>query len=212
MPSNDYLPSNDTDLAGWTQNFLTVANANLVTLGLIAGDVTPVSTEKSTFDAAITSNIAKQAEAKAATQKKSTVKTSLNSKIRVLVRKIQANPAVPPELKAQLGINVGDAIPSSIMPQQPLDLMANPSASGVNKLQWNRNGNPFGTVFIIETQDKATSPWAFAGTTTKATFDHNGQIPGRTLFYRVIAQRNDTLSQPSEVVVVYGGTTPVAPV
>ena len=205
MPNKDYLPTKDTDLQAWTQNFLTVANANLAPLGLVAGDVTPVSTDKTSFDAAITNNNTKQAEAKAATLQKNTVKTNLSGKIRILVRKIQANPAVLPQLKAQLGITVGDAVPTPLVPQQPTELVAMPDASGVNKLQWNRNGNPFGTTFIIESQENVSLPWFFAGTTTKATFEHSGQIPGKMLFYRVKAQRNEQISEPSNVAVVYSG-------
>ena len=205
MPNKDYLPTKDTDLQAWTQNFLAVANANLAPLGLVAGDVTPVSTDKTSFDTAITNNNTKQAEAKAATQQKNTVKTNMSTKIRVLVRKIQANPAVLPQLKAQLGINNGDTVPTPLLPQQPIELVANPSASGVNKLQWNRNGNPFGTTFIIESQENVALPWIFAGTTTKSKFEHTGQIPGKMLFYRVKAQRNEHLSEPSNVAVVYAG-------
>ena len=41
------------------------------------------------------------------------------------------------------------------------------------------------------------------GTTTKAPFEHTGQIPCKMLFYRVKAQRNELLSEPSNVAVVY---------
>jgi len=212
MLNKDYLPTKDTDLQAWTQNFLTVANANLVPLGVVAGDVTPVSTDKTSFDTAITNNNTKQAEAKAATQQKNTTRTNMSTKIRVLVHKIQANPAVLPQLKAQLGITVGDAVPTPLVPKQPTELVAMPDASGVNKLQWNRNGNPFGTTFIMEYQENVSLPWLFAGTTTKATFEHSGQIPGKMLFYRVKAQRNELLSEPSNVAVVYANrTNPVPP-
>ena len=205
MPNKDFLPTKDADLQSWTQNFITVANANLASLGIIAGDVTPVSTDKTSFDTSITNNNTKQAEAKAATQQKNTVKANLSTKIRVLVRKIQANPLVLPQLKAQLGITVGDSVPTPLIPQQPTELVANPTASGVNKLQWNRNENPFGTTFIIEVQENIGLPWIFAGTTSKSTFEHTGQIPGRMLFYRVKAQRNEQLSESSNVAVVYAG-------
>jgi hypothetical protein len=35
----DYLPTKDKYLQAWTQNFLTIANANLAALGLIAADL-----------------------------------------------------------------------------------------------------------------------------------------------------------------------------
>ncbi len=94
MSHKGYLPAKDTELQAWTQNFLTAANANLVSLGMVAGDVTSVSTDKTSFDIAVVDNNAKQAAAKAAVQKKNTVKSNLGAKIRVLVRKIQAKPTV----------------------------------------------------------------------------------------------------------------------
>jgi hypothetical protein len=203
MATTDYLPAKDSDLQSWTQNFLTVANANLVALGLVAADTTPITSEKGSYDTAITNNNTKQAEAKAATQQKSTVKSNLTTKVRILVRKIQANPAVLPQLKAQLGITVGDGGLTPIVPQQPMELIADPAASGVNKLQWNRNNNPYGIVFVVEYQLNVTESWQFAGTTTKSTFEHIGQVPGRMLFYRVKAQKNELVSEPSNVAVVY---------
>ncbi len=35
-----------------------------------------------------------------------------------------------------------------------------------------------------------------------ANFEHTGQIPCKMLFYRVIAQRNEQISEPSNMAVV----------
>ncbi|MCG3127243.1 MAG: hypothetical protein CHACPFDD_02101 [Phycisphaerae bacterium] len=37
--ANDYIPRGDADFNGWLANFVTYANANLVNLGLVAGDM-----------------------------------------------------------------------------------------------------------------------------------------------------------------------------
>ncbi|MCX6154129.1 MAG: hypothetical protein NT007_08215, partial [Candidatus Kapabacteria bacterium] len=153
MTGTSYLPAKDADLQAWATNFLTVTNANLTTLGLIAGDVTPTSTDKTNLDTAITNNVTKQAEAKAAAELKRTDRKKFETSVRILVRKIQANPSVSSQLKAQLGINVRDSNPSPVNPIPPTDLLANPNPNGTNKLSWNRNGNPQGTIFIIEMQD-----------------------------------------------------------
>ncbi|MCX6154175.1 MAG: hypothetical protein NT007_08445, partial [Candidatus Kapabacteria bacterium] len=97
---------------------------------------------------------------------------------------------------------------SPVNPIPPTDLLANPNPNGTNKLSWNRNGNPQGTIFIIEMQDRPGFPWVLIGTTTKTTYDHQGQMPGITKYYRVRAQRNDTTTEPSNEAIVYPGGAP----
>lgn len=120
-----------------------------------------------------------------------------------MVRKIQANPSVTSDLKKKLGITAKDTNPSPINPIAPKDLLANPNANGTNKLSWDRNGNPQGTIFIIEAQEQPGLPWTFVGTTTKSVYEHTNQTPGKTLYYRVRAQRTDVTSEPSNDAVVY---------
>lgn len=205
MAGKSYLPTKDSDLQFWAANFLTVANANLAALGLVADDLKNVTTDKTSFDTAVTNNKAKQAEAKSAAENKKNARKKFETDTRLLVRKIQANPAVPTDLKKKLGITVKDASPSPTNPITPTELLVNPNANGTNKLSWNRNGNPQGTIFIIESQEKPGMPWTLIGTTTKASFDHTKQTPGKTQYYRVCAQRTDLISQPSSEVVVYPG-------
>ena len=50
MPTADYVPQKDGDLVPWTENFIAVANANLPALGLIAGDITALTTKKSDYE------------------------------------------------------------------------------------------------------------------------------------------------------------------
>ena len=50
MANPDYLPNKDGDLVPWTENFIAVANANLPALGLIAGDITALTTKKSHYE------------------------------------------------------------------------------------------------------------------------------------------------------------------
>jgi hypothetical protein len=39
----DYIPAPDAEFHAWQQNFVTYANANLAALGLVAGDMTPIT-------------------------------------------------------------------------------------------------------------------------------------------------------------------------
>lgn len=49
----DYIPDTDADYSDWLHNFTTYANANLAALGLVAADVTPLTSASTNFDAAI---------------------------------------------------------------------------------------------------------------------------------------------------------------
>lgn len=207
MVGKSYLPAKDSDLQFWATNFIKVATDNLATLGLVAADLTNVSADKSNLDASISNNKTKMAEAKAATENKRNVRKKFEADARIVVRKIQANPAVPSDLKAKLGITVKDSHPSPLNPISPKDAMVNPNVNGINKITWDRNTNPQGTIFIIEAQEKPGDPWLQIGTTSKSYFEHLYQLPGKTKYYRVRAQRNDTTSEPSNETVVYPSGT-----
>ena len=90
MPYKDYIPQKDTIYRDWLANFLTVANANLATLGLTDTDIKPLQVEKPLFDDAITNAETLQAQAKAATEKKNNVRKSSETKARAIVKRIQA--------------------------------------------------------------------------------------------------------------------------
>ena len=45
MPIKDYIPQKETQYQDWLGNFLTVANANLATLGFVAADITLLQTD-----------------------------------------------------------------------------------------------------------------------------------------------------------------------
>ena len=81
----DYIPRSDNDFLAWTQNFDTYANAHFVELGLIIGDMTPISTGLADFDAKMTANVTAQQAAQSARQDKNDSRDSLESAIRVLV-------------------------------------------------------------------------------------------------------------------------------
>ena len=205
MAGKSYLPTKDSDLQFWATNFLKVATDNLAALGLVAADLTNVTSGKGSFDGAVTNNKTKQAEAKSAAENKKNARKKFEIDTRLLVRKIQANPAVASDLKKKLGITVKDANPSPTNPIAPKDLLANPNANGTNKLSWDRNSNPQGTIFLIEAQEKPGMPWVLVGTTTKSAFEHTKQTPGKSQYYRVRAQRTDVTSESSNEAVVYAG-------
>jgi hypothetical protein len=150
----------------------------------------------------LNSAIAKQAESKAATEAKNIQKSVLVDNIRVLARQIQARPGVPENIKAQLGLNVPDPTPTPSNPMPPKDLSAEIAAAGLCSLKWNRNTNPQGTIFLIESSINPDTGWHIIGTTTKTTYETLLPEPVGHNFFRCKAQRGDLVSEVSNVAVV----------
>jgi len=171
MPNKNYLPTKDSGLQAWTQNFLIVANANLDTLGLAAPNITTITSKKTDYSTTLNTAIAKQAESKAVTEAKNISKSGLLSNIRVLARQILARPGVPDNLKELLELNVPCPTPTPSNPQQPTELNASIGLEGHYILKWNRNGNPQGTIFLIESSINPDTGWHIIGTTTKTTYE-----------------------------------------
>lgn len=102
----DYLPGPDADYQAWVTNFVTYANANLAALGLVAADMTPVTTNQTLFNTNFAGHIAAKNAAQAAKQSKDESRSGLTAAIRPLVRRLQASSVVSDAEKASLGITV----------------------------------------------------------------------------------------------------------
>lgn len=202
MINRDFIPKKEGDLVPWTENFINVANANLATLGLIAGDITSLTTKKNDYVTKLNTAIAKQAESKAATEAKNITKSDLVKNIRQYAKQIQARTMVPNNLKEQLGLKVKDNNPSPINPVPPSDLSAVSTLNGITKIKWNRNNNHPSTIFIVEKKDNNTNEWIIVGNTTKTNFETTSTGPLGTNFYRVKAQKGEMISESSNIVVV----------
>ncbi len=102
----DYIPTSDADYSDWLHQFVTYANANLAVLGLVAADVTPLTSASTDFDAAITANDAAVAQAQGTTATKGTKRSVAEGITRPLVAQIQAHPGVTDAQRNSLGITV----------------------------------------------------------------------------------------------------------
>ncbi len=202
MATSDFIPSKEGDIVPWTENFITVANANLATLGLIASDITTITTKKTDYSTKLNASIAKQAEAKASTDTKNISKSSLVTNIRVLAKQIQAKPGVSNSIKELLGLTVPSPTPSPTNPVPPLNLTGSIVAGGNASIKWSRSNNPDRTTYLIELSNNYGSGWAIVGTSTKLTYELRLINAIGANFIRVRAQRNNITSDPSNVIIM----------
>lgn len=186
----------------WTENFIAVATTNTVILGLVASDLTGLTTKKSDYLTGLNNAIVMQAEVKAATDNKNINRTALKDNFRVLVRQIQANPGVPDNIKFHLGLKDPDPVPTPTGPFPQKDTTIETVAIYLYRVKWNRNGNPQGVIFLIESAAQLIGPWHILGTTTKTTFDTNFSNPAGPTFFRVKAQKGDLIRKAGNVVAV----------
>ena len=178
MP-NDFLPAKDAELGPWLANFLTVANANLTTLGLVAADITPITSGTAAYNLAYTGVESAKAAMKSAVTGKDTGRKTITTAVRALVRKIQGNPNVTPQLKSALGINPRTTHAVLVSPVAPSNLMVSGSSNGVNSLDWKSNGNHPGTVYLVEAAFGASTNFVGITGVTATRFDHEGQVPAQ---------------------------------
>lgn len=106
----DYIPSSDTNFLAWAQNFSTYAADHFGELGILLADTAPVVTAVTAYDTALTANITKQNDARAAKIAKDTARDTLEAAVRSLVRRLQASPQVDDTERAALGITVPDLL------------------------------------------------------------------------------------------------------
>ena len=202
MISKDYFPKKEGEVVPWIENFVQVATANAAALGLGTVDITALKTMNGDLAGKINAAIAKQSEAKAATEAKNIQMDKTVDTVRSMVRQVQAKPGVPDNLKAQLRITIPSPSPAPTMIHPPKDLSAEMTSGGLCLMKWNRNSNNYGTTFIIEASNKTTEKWEMIGTTTKSQYE--AKMPdtlGNNLF-RVKAQKGTNISEASNVILI----------
>jgi hypothetical protein len=102
----DYLPGPDESYESWINNFVNYASANLAALGLVAGDMVPVTSAQTTFGNNLAGHVAAKAAAMAAKQDKDDARQALTALVRPLVRRLQAYPGITNGERASLGITI----------------------------------------------------------------------------------------------------------
>jgi hypothetical protein len=104
--SQDWFPSADADISPWLDNFLDGLDANMTTLHLTAADVTPAQLASDNWRVAYGTHTNAQAAAQAAREEKDVKLDDLDTAVRPLVNRIQANPAATDSIRQTLGITV----------------------------------------------------------------------------------------------------------
>jgi hypothetical protein len=202
MPS-DFLPSEEAQLQIWYNNFVQKCEKHETVLDLNAQEFLEISSASADLTTELNAVKDAQTTYRSAVAGKNTVKSNSIATARSFARQFKANPNVPQSVLQDLGIVANNT-------NNPVTMVTGLTAvgcdNGVNSLKWNRNGNSAGTQFIVEYSIGNQTNWKFAGAPTRSEFDHENQIPGTFIWYRVTATRANNYSVPCPAVSVYGSS------
>jgi len=112
----DYIPAPDAEFNAWQANFVSYANANLAGLGLVAGDMTPITAAQTTWASAFPAHVTAAAAAQSARASKDGARVSYVTVLRDLVQRLQASAAVSDAERGALGITIPDPTLTPIGP------------------------------------------------------------------------------------------------
>jgi hypothetical protein len=111
-----YIPTRDSQLILWLENFSTLISATPSAYGLSAGDAATIAGLVASYSAAytpVTSPATKTAEA---VQAKNTAKVLTLAQIRVFAQNIAINPGVSSSDKIAVGVNPRTSTPAPVTP------------------------------------------------------------------------------------------------
>lgn len=205
----NYLPHKDGELAGWLNNYATVAAANHDVLGLTTADVQAAANAAADFRQDITDAANAHTAAKSATVSKEGSRKTAEQIVRAQVKRIQSNPNIPNELRSLLKITVPKPRRKVLPVFVPAKLVAQIKAGGIVALSWDANGNESGVIYVIESSSVgASSGWKMVNAQS-STHLLDGSVVGTSpVYYRVRAKRGKVLSDPGNVVVITLGASP----
>lgn len=114
--SAPYIPTRDADLLLWADNFRDVLAAAPATYGLVAGDITTISTLVNAFDTTYAAAVNPATRTPVTIAAKDSAKGALLPIARQYAQLIKANPGISNMDKVAAGIHINDALPSPVPP------------------------------------------------------------------------------------------------
>ena len=118
-------PPGDADFTAAVNDFITFANANLADIGLVAADMTPLTTIFPDWEAGYAEHITKQAAAEAATSNKNALRVAVRMVLRVIVAKAEGSGMLNDAERNALHLTVADTVrtPAPVPTTKPVGVI-----------------------------------------------------------------------------------------
>ncbi len=123
-----YIPSRETDLVTWADNFAALITAAPATYGLTSGDASTIQTAVDAWDSAYTTANNPSTRTPTTIAAKNTAKNAMLPILRSYASQIRLNPGVADSDKIALGLNLPNNTPSPVptpITSPILDISAN---------------------------------------------------------------------------------------
>lgn len=199
-----YYQLSDNDLRAWGQNFADTVGNFVGSYGITNADFLAIQNALVVFAESLVSLESIRQQAAAAQAVKDAGRSTCESVVGKYVRIFRANPAVPNDLLVTMGLPSRDRGTAPAPVSTPKDGRVQTFDTGLNRLDWNGNGNPSGTTYVVEVRYGMDSDWTIAGISRRPKVDLPGCPVGVPTYYRVFAQRGARRSDVSSVFMAYG--------
>lgn len=199
--SNNFTKLKDPELLGLLNTLVTNLDGQTTAYGITSADYTNLETNAGIFNTAVQEWDIADAARKAATQNKSTRKTSTVTFISNLAKKIYANTAVTDQMLANIGLAPRPVNGGRTTPKTPTDFVASTEVNGDVKFSWKRNGNSMSAVFNL--QQWSGTEWVTIAAVPRTRITLSGFPIGEAQTFRVFAWLNNLQSAPSNAFTIY---------
>lgn len=203
-----FYPSREAEIFDYATQMHSMVSGSPTTWGLTTSDVTALNTIMGQWDVDYGQALALEKSKLAAVSQKDARKAELIRRFRLLNNKVQATPSVTAAMKVEAGFSVPDTTPTAVIAQTVTTLSVTGFDTGANNLKWARSGNKSAVKFAVFVSYDNGAEWSQVTVVTKTKFEHKGQTPGQTAWYKVVAYSasNTALASPIAVVYADGGS------
>lgn len=202
--SRRYKKIKNPEFTIFVESFLVQAEENKQILNFNTTKITDLSNDNAQLKAKLLEQRNLMDSIDSVNQDVKAMREKMNKSIEYFENDADNNENVTEGMKERMGFDTNGQSSSIVGIMVPSDLLVNGTSDGINHLKWNRNGNRYGTAFIIEAKIGDSSTWTIIDVVTVTKYDHKNQTPGVKIQYRVRAKRSEMESTPSNTATVYG--------
>lgn len=200
--SQPYYKRRDAQFNAWLTAFASQLPTYATELDLELPVIDAIAAASTNFQATLSNALEARIAAEVATAQKDNSRKNATDLVRPYIRQWQANPAIPDSVKKALDLPPTGTRGVPTVPRKPLDFTATPNVDGSVLFEWKRNGNNNRTAYNVERL--VSNAWIPVTTTLTTRVTATGFQPGVSVTFRVVATRNRTKSDPSNIFTIYG--------
>lgn len=200
----DYRKLSDADLADFSKNVREqlVTDTTGLDRDLAAELAATLTTLNTDFEAQVEEGVAKAALRASVIADKQSMREDLLARLSK-VRNYLVAATLPKKSFEICGFTYPSG-PSTVVPNDPTDLVATGSSNGVNRISFSGNNRTGSVTYEIWRLHGDTAPFTIIATTKRQSFVDTPVTPGQYYNYKVRAVAARSVSNFSNIAVVYG--------